>query len=915
MKATGVDQFSRAFDGASKQVDGLERSSGNAQLTVGKLLKTIGLVAAGAAAFRMVRDSVQTAFKRIDTMEQFNRVMTTITGSSDDASRALNATNEAVTGTAYALDVAAAAVQNFVTRGVEVDKATNYIEAWGDAVAFYGDGSNEQFANVTDALAKMVTKGKVNMDQLNRLFDAGIPAVEIYAQATGQSASDVQDALSAGEISAEQFIDTVSEAIMEGTNGVTNIAGAAKEAGASWGAVFGNMRIAVARGVANIIQSLDEMLVNNGLPDMRAMVVSFGSHFESVLNKVAEGIPAAIDKFKELYRAIEPFIPIITQIAILFGGYIAVLASVNTLVKAGAILWGILKAVLISNPIGMVIAALVGLGLALYHAWNTSEEFRDKATAVFEKVRSVVQTVIEFIVSFIQERIAAIVALWDTHGANIISKAREIFNNVLETVRAVIGEVVSFIGERLAVLVAFWQENGAAITEAVRNAFELIRNIIQPVMMFIWDLMQFIWPAIRYLIVSTWELIKGAIDGALNFIMGLVQVFTGLFTGDFSRMWEGVKQMFLGAVQFLWNAVQLYFIGRIVGVVRSFVGLLRGLISNMWSSIRQLFSNSLSAIRNNVQTVKKSIQNIWARVWDAIFSLIRTVLNGIRSFFQSVLGAIQNLARMYFHGYRTLITTVMNAIRTVIQTILNTIRSIFQTVFNTIRTVVQTVLNVIRNVIQSQMNSSRSLITSILNAIRNTFRNIFNALRGIVTNAFSAVRTAVSNGMYRAYKVVTGMFTKFKNAGRKVVTSIADGIKGAIGTVTGAIGSVTQAIRDFLPFSPAKEGALRDIMDIQLAESIAASIDKGRNVAIRAMSGLADAINGEMPTGDIAGQINGIHARSQRQMNYSYQNELAVTKEPAYITVRIGNSEFYAFVDDITNTQNRKAYRSRRTPR
>ena len=53
---------------------------------------------------------------------------------------------------------------------------------WGDAVAFYGDGSSEQFANVSDALAKMRTKGKVEMDQLDRLFDAGIDAVGMYAQ-------------------------------------------------------------------------------------------------------------------------------------------------------------------------------------------------------------------------------------------------------------------------------------------------------------------------------------------------------------------------------------------------------------------------------------------------------------------------------------------------------------------------------------------------------------------------------------------------------------------------------------------------------------------------------------------------------------------------------------------------------------
>src|SRR5690606_23684969 len=110
---------------------------------------------------------------------------------------------------------------------------------------------------------KMSTKGSVEMDQLNRLFDVGIDAVGMYAKATGQEAAKVQKDLSAKAISAEQFIDVVTKAMMEGTNGVTQIAGAAKEAGASWGGSFDNMRAAVTRGVVNIILQIDKMLARS----------------------------------------------------------------------------------------------------------------------------------------------------------------------------------------------------------------------------------------------------------------------------------------------------------------------------------------------------------------------------------------------------------------------------------------------------------------------------------------------------------------------------------------------------------------------------------------------------------------------------------------------------------------------------
>ena len=79
--------------------------------------------------FQMVANSVDKALGRIDTMEQFDRVMTTITGDVGVTNAALEETNEIVKGTAYGLDVASRSVQNFVSRGMEVQGATETVRA------------------------------------------------------------------------------------------------------------------------------------------------------------------------------------------------------------------------------------------------------------------------------------------------------------------------------------------------------------------------------------------------------------------------------------------------------------------------------------------------------------------------------------------------------------------------------------------------------------------------------------------------------------------------------------------------------------------------------------------------------------------------------------------------------------------
>src|SRR5690606_27552557 len=108
------------------------------------------------------------------------------------------------------------------------------------------------------------------------------------------------------------------------------IEGAAKEAGASWTGSFDNMRAAVTRGVVSIIQKTDEMLKSNGFPDMRAMVATFGKKFEEVLNKAANAIPPTVEKIKEIYNTLKPWLPLIGAVVSAVVGMIVAWSAFNT---------------------------------------------------------------------------------------------------------------------------------------------------------------------------------------------------------------------------------------------------------------------------------------------------------------------------------------------------------------------------------------------------------------------------------------------------------------------------------------------------------------------------------------------------------------------------------------------------------
>lgn len=241
-----------------------------------------------AKTWELISSSVGSAMTRIDTMDQFNRTMEIMTGSSDTAAEALDRVNAAVKGTAYGLDVASSAVQGFVSSGKDVNQSIDTVVNWGDALATFGQASNENLNSVSVALQKMSNSGKVSMENIRMLTDRGIPALEIFADATGKSVSDITEAMSKGELGAQEFLDVMNRAFTEGTSRFPVVAGAAKEAGASWSATFGNMRAAVTRGVQSIITSIEDGRAKSDLPGMKNAVSTFGKDVEKVLKGVAK---------------------------------------------------------------------------------------------------------------------------------------------------------------------------------------------------------------------------------------------------------------------------------------------------------------------------------------------------------------------------------------------------------------------------------------------------------------------------------------------------------------------------------------------------------------------------------------------------------------------------------------------------
>lgn len=677
LKATGADKFSQAFNNAAKNVDNLERSTGNAGITIGKLAAAVGVTALVAKGFGMVKNSVDKAFGRIDTMEQFERVMTTMTGSTEKAQSVLEDVNETVTGTAYGLDVGAKAVQDFITSNMDVDKATATFKSWGDAVAFYGDGSNQTLSGVSDALAKATAKGKIQMDTMNRLAEAGIPAMQIYADATGQSVEDVADAMQKGQIKANEFMDIMNDALQNGTENFGSIAGAAKEAGASWGASFDNMQAAVTRGVIAIIQNIDEMLTSNGLPDMREMVATFGKKFEEVLKSVADAIPVVAAGIKRVYDALKQWIPLIGAIAAGFVSYIAIMQGVTAaqrawdtvqkvsialtnaqraahlaMITSGGGVRGVLLAMraamsqlnktMLLNPWVLAAAAAVAAVILIYKYWEPISGFFIK---LWEEIK------------------VAGVAVWDW-------------------LKGVWTATVDFFMELWTPIAEFFSNLWLSITTVAIEIFQVYSETLAE-----------IWSSIKNIASAAWELIK-------NVILGPILLLINLATGDFKEFASNLSQIqnnIRNAASRIWEALKTAVVAAITGLVK--VGTI------LWSNFKETASNIWDSLKTAVVRIIANLVSSAMQKWNDLKSrAIEVIANTV----SDLLGKWEELK-----------TKTLDKIKNVKDNVINPLKEI-------------DLKQIGKDIIQGLIDGIKNKVTAVANAVKDVTDKITGKIKGIL---------------------------------------------------------------------------------------------------------------------------------------------------------------------------------------
>lgn len=240
---------------------------------------------------------------------------------------------------------------------------------------------------------------------------------------------------------------------------------------------------------------------------------------------------------------------------------------------------------------------------------------------------------------------------------------------------------------------------------------------------------------------------------------------------------------------------------------------------------------------------------------------------------------------------------------------MTTLKSTFTTSLTSMQTTATTVLNSIKSTFTSGMNSIKSTVTSGLNTVKSTFTSSFNSIQSTVRSSMNSTLSTVRSTMSSVVSAMNGAAGQARSAGYNMGVGFYNGLSSMAGSIISLAYSIASraaaVMRSALRVhSPSK---VTTKIGEYTGEGLGNGIANMRGYVERMATKLAGYAVPDISANDITGRMN---ALTTKQLDAGYQfsaGTLTVNQQPATIALNLGGTEYRAFVDDITDVQNKSA--------
>lgn len=382
----------------------LQKSVNEMGTSIKKMVAALGLDKLISKTMSALNNSLDGAIKRVDTLNNFPRVMNNLGIATEDATEAVNELSDGLLGLPTTLNDGVSAVQRFTSQNNDVKKSTKIFLALNNAI-LAGGASTEVQASAMEQLSQAYAKGKPDAMEWRSMLTAMPAQLKQVAKAMGYTSTavggDLYNAIQKGKVSMDDFMDTIIRLDKEGVGEFASFAEQAKSSTGGIATSITNVKTAITRGLANSIEALNRSLQKANLPTINDMIQKLGTAISKAFGKINESIgnikwnkiipivKDVLQYIKNLKNTLFGFVKEVfkridwdrvLQIAPTVLKIVATFKVLNPLIKTSTNIVNSFSKVLslVRSPVGLLITTITALATAFtYMIGNVSDEQRE----------------------------------------------------------------------------------------------------------------------------------------------------------------------------------------------------------------------------------------------------------------------------------------------------------------------------------------------------------------------------------------------------------------------------------------------------------------------------------------------------------------------------------------------------------
>ncbi|MDK8099830.1 tape measure protein [Winkia neuii] len=853
-----ADAFGRVSGAVSNAASAISTRFNNATapvMRVGKAvdrgvnstLRAAGKVAIGAAAAigTTLTGSIGSAVSRVDTLNNFPRIMANLGYSASDAAKSAKKLSEKLRGLPTSLQDIMPLVQQIAPLTGSLDEATNVGLAFNNMLVASGKSTADQ-SRAMQQYTQMLATGKVDMMSWKTLMEVMPAQMNQLAESllgAGKSGFDLYDALRDGKLTMEDVNKAMVKLNDEGSGKFASFAKQAKDASKGIQTAWTNLKTRITGAMASIIQAVGPEKISGALDRVGAAIGKIGDAFDKAASGPgSKAFSATIGHIASLMPMVGAAItPLLTKLPLIGGAFkgvggpgLWVIAIFGSMVANSKKLQDALSQVAnklatafsgsgagaqnalggISDLLGRLgdtIAPIVGMvgslaaslgGVLLNAALSVLGALADLAAKI--SGNKVAMTALQVVLT-------GLVGAWGLYktvttaatAATAITKAA--FGTLSFALKGAAVAQRAVTAATALTKVALGALSGklriAAVAQAAFNAVMAINPIVLVVAgiaalvaALVWFFTQTeagrkAWRVFTVYLTTAWQAIKAT---AVAIWQGLAAFFSGLWenikTVVFTA-WEAIKAIFAPAIEFIKNLIIVF-----AAVLLTIWQGISAAVMWVWNGIVAFLTPIITTITTVISTGIEFVRGIWASVWGWVSSFFTAIWNGIVAFF----------------------TPIINRIRSIIAAVTGAIRGIW---------------------------------ASVWGWVSSFFSGVWNNLVGFASGAISRLAGVLGRIRSAVWGAVAGAGSWLVQTGRNIITGLWRGISGAIGwlrsLVSNALGSIVSWAKSKLGIhSPSR--VFRDQVGAMISEGIAVGITTRISSARGAMSELVDGAQEEL---------------------------------------------------------------------